>query len=67
MSLSRAATPNLTLVDNIKDPPTEIVRHAASRLVRRLPSIVRYDDLYSAGLTALVMCFASSCGSGGTG
>lgn len=36
------------------DPPVEIVRHAASRLVRRLPSVVRYDDLYSAGLTALV-------------
>ena len=37
-----------------EDPPIEIVRHAASRLVRRLPSVVRYDDLYSAGLTALV-------------
>jgi RNA polymerase sigma factor for flagellar operon FliA len=36
------------------EPPTEIVRHAATRLVRRLPSVVRYDDLYSAGLTALV-------------
>jgi RNA polymerase sigma factor for flagellar operon FliA len=36
------------------DPPTEIVRHAATRLVRRLPAMVRYDDLYSAGLTALV-------------
>ena len=36
------------------NPPTEIVRHAATRLVRRLPSVVRYDDLYYAGLSALV-------------
>lgn len=36
------------------NPPTDIVKHAANRLLRRLPSMVRYDDLYSAGLTALV-------------
>src|SRR5262245_22755684 len=36
------------------NPPTDIARPAANRLVRRLPSMVRYDDLYSAGLTALV-------------
>src|SRR5437879_2405553 len=42
------------LPNYLTEPPTEIVRHAATRLVRRLPSTVRYDDLYSAGLTALV-------------
>src|SRR5437868_12814999 len=52
MSRALATVPN-TLEDPA-NPPTEIVRHAASRLVRRLPSVVRYDDLYSAGLTALV-------------
>ena len=42
------------VLEGTAEPATEIVRHAASRLVRRLPSIVRYDDLYSAGLIALV-------------
>lgn len=37
-----------------KNPPLGIVRHAATRLVRRLPATVRYDELYSAGLFALV-------------
>ena len=40
--------------DFATNPPTDIVRHAATRLLRRVPSMVRYDDLYSAGLTALV-------------
>ncbi|MDP3793936.1 MAG: sigma-70 family RNA polymerase sigma factor [Candidatus Uhrbacteria bacterium] len=37
-----------------RDPPTEIVHSAVARLIRRLPSRVRYDDLYSVGLMALV-------------
>jgi RNA polymerase sigma factor for flagellar operon FliA len=49
---TRAAS--ATEADFAANPPTDIVRHAATRLLRRLPSMVRYDDLYSAGLTALV-------------
>ncbi len=37
-----------------RDPPTEIVRDAAIRLRKRLPSQIQYDDLYSVGLVALV-------------
>lgn len=52
---AQAAQLKVTIAEvNPADPPTDIVRHAATRLLRRLPSMVRYDDLYSAGLTALV-------------
>ena len=50
---TRAASRSLA-AEFAANPPTDIVKHAANRLLRRLPSMVRYDDLYSAGLTALV-------------
>jgi len=51
-ALAKKTVPATTI--DSEDPPTEIVRHAATRLVRRVPSTVRFDDLYSAGLIALV-------------
>jgi RNA polymerase sigma factor for flagellar operon FliA len=53
MPTRSAAARNLA-TEFASNPPMDIVRHAATRLLRRLPSMVRYDDLYSAGLTALV-------------
>lgn len=51
---TRATAEKTLAAEFAANPPTDIVRHAATRLLRRLPSMVRYDDLYSAGLTALV-------------
>lgn len=46
--------PTQTAADFATSPPTDIVKNIANKLLRRLPSTVRYDDLYSAGLTGLV-------------